>query len=288
MPNSMTGFSCEEHKAEWGELSCEIRSVNHRYLEPIIRLPEHLRVLEPKVRDQLRKLLCRGKVEVSVQLTLADSNQQGLQINQSLLKSVISAATQMKESYQAIGPIDPIRLLGWPGVVLQEGIETDVIQRAAHELVEKTLAGLTEHRNREGKVLRKHIEERLCQIDELVNHVKGVMPEVITKQKVKLQQRLDELEGELDQVRIEQEIVLIANKVDVNEELDRLVTHLDEVRHILRQQGPIGRRLDFMMQELNREANTLSSKSIASETSQVAVSIKVLIEQMREQIQNIE
>jgi uncharacterized protein (TIGR00255 family) len=288
MPNSMTGFARQLQQADWGEISCEIRSVNHRYLEPSIRLPELLRSLEPTIRENLRKLLQRGKVEVNFQLTLTQGKQQGVTLNNDLLQALINAVAQVKEQYHDTAAADPVRLLQWPGVVEQTTPDTDVIQETAAELLHVTLQALIAHREREGQVLQGHIQDRLTQISALVKEVRAQLPSILSAQKNKLRQRLNDLTNELDENRLEQEIVLIANKADVDEELDRLDTHLVEVGHILNQSGAIGRRLDFMMQELNREANTLSSKSLASETTQIAVSMKVLIEQMREQIQNIE
>ena len=288
MPQSMTGFARQIEQAIWGELSCEIRSVNHRYLEPTIRLPELLRPFESEVRERLRKSLQRGKVEVNLQLTLSDSGAQSITVNRELLGSLVAAIGEIGELSPGVAAADPVRLLQWPGIIERSSTDVDVINTAASHLLQKTLALLVDHRQREGVVLREHIEERLSQIAVFVAQVREQMPLILSAQKEKLRQRLEEFKEELDENRVEQEMVLLANKADVAEELDRLDTHLSEVRHILQQSGAIGRRLDFMMQELNREANTLSSKSLTSETTQIAVSIKVLIEQMREQIQNIE
>lgn len=288
MPNSMTGFARISTQESWGEISCEIRSVNHRYLEPSIRLPETLRALEPIIRDQLRKQLQRGKVDVSFQVSISNQTPDALSINNDVLKTLLSAADQIKQLHNDTAPIDAVRLLQFPGVIQQTAIDTDLIQALAKKLLDQALKGLLKHRAREGQELQNLIEERLTEIGALVVQVRDKMPAILSAQKDKLTQRLSELKAELDENRVEQEIVIIANKADVAEELDRLDTHLIEVRHILGQKGAIGRRLDFMMQELNREANTLSSKSLTSNTTQIAVSLKVLIEQMREQIQNIE
>ncbi len=288
MPHSMTGFARKTEQADWGEISCEIRSVNHRYLEPTLRLPELLRSIEPSIRDQLRKRLHRGKVEVSFQLNLDQSSQESLSLNIGILKSLTASVEQVKDLYPEMATVDPLRLLQWPGVIEQSALDTDAIQKTANSLLKHTLSSLIEHRHREGLELQGLIEERLQEIAQLVVDVRERMPDILDAQKSKLEQRLAELKTDLDESRVEQEIVLLANKADVAEELDRLETHLTEVRHILKQSGAIGRRLDFMMQELNREANTLSSKSLATDTTQAAVSVKVLIEQMREQIQNIE
>jgi uncharacterized protein (TIGR00255 family) len=288
MPNSMTGFARTDGQASWGDVSCEIRSVNHRYLEPSIRLPESLRSLEPIVREQLRKQLQRGKVDVSFHVSLNKDAPEAMGINTDVLKTLLSAAEQIKQLHNDTAPIDALRLLQFPGVIQQATIDADLIQALAKSLLEQALESLLKHRAREGLELQNLIDARLNEISVLVVQVRKKMPAILAAQKDKLKLRLDELKTELDENRLEQEMTILANKADVAEELDRLDTHLIEVRHILGQQGTIGRRLDFMMQELNREANTLSSKSLTSDTTQIAVSLKVLIEQMREQIQNIE
>jgi len=288
MPNSMTGFARTDGQASWGDVSCEIRSVNHRYLEPSIRLPESLRALEPMVREQLRRHLQRGKVDVSFQVSLNKDSPDALSVNTDILKTLLSAAEQIKQLHNDTAPIDAVRLLQFPGVIQQATIDADLIQALAKSVLEQTLESLLKHRTREGQELHNLIGTRLDEIAVLVTKVREKMPAILHAQKDKLKQRLAEFKTELDANRLEQEMTILANKADVAEELDRLDTHLIEVRHILGQQGSIGRRLDFMMQELNREANTLSSKSLTSDTSQIAVSLKVLIEQMREQIQNIE
>jgi uncharacterized protein (TIGR00255 family) len=288
MPNSMTGFARTDGQASWGDVSCEIRSVNHRYLEPSIRLPESLRSLEPIVREQLRKQLQRGKVDVSFHVSLNKDAPEAMGINTDVLKTLLSAAEQIKQLHNDTAPIDALRLLQFPGVIQQATIDADLIQALAKSLLEQALESLLKHRAREGLELQNLIDARLNEISVLVVQVRKKMPAILSAQKDKLKLRLDELKTELDENRLEQEMTILANKADVAEELDRLDTHLIEVRHILGQQGAIGRRLDFMMQELNREANTLSSKSLTSDTTQIAVSLKVLIEQMREQIQNIE
>jgi uncharacterized protein (TIGR00255 family) len=287
-PRSMTGFAREVEQYPWGEISCELRSVNHRYLEPMIRLPELLRPLEPVIRENLRAKLQRGKVEVNFQLELATQGDQGIALNTEKLNALMGAVEKIKTGHKDIAPVDPVRLLQWPGIVEEMAPDSEEIQQTGNNLLNKTLKSLVEHRQREGLVLKSHIDERLTQISELVAEVRTIVPQALQAQKEKLVSRLEELKSDMDENRLEQEMVLLANKSDVAEELDRLDTHITEVKHILDQSGAIGRRLDFMMQELNREANTLSSKALTTDTSQAAVSIKVLIEQMREQIQNIE
>jgi uncharacterized protein (TIGR00255 family) len=288
----MTGFARQELQATWGTLSCEMRSVNHRYLEPLIRLPESLRSLETVARELCRKHLQRGKIEVNIYLSVNSVQAEGLNINHGLVEQLTNAVSQLGQvlSNKAIlvAPVDLLRLLQWPGVVEQQDVDTDVITVAAKTLLAETLAVLIEHRQREGLELQAHIEQRLVSIGDYVARVREQMPSILASQKDKLQQRLRDLQVEVEQERFAQEVAILANKADVDEELDRLSTHIEEVKYILAQKGAIGRRLDFMMQELNREANTLSSKAIHADTTQAAVSLKVLIEQMREQIQNIE
>lgn len=288
MPYSMTGFARKTHQAEWGEISCEIRSVNHRYLEPSFRLPELIRSAEPELRDLLRKQLQRGKVEINIQLNLNKQSESNLAINEGNLKELSDAIAKVTKIYPKTADIDALQLLQWPGVLEQSQLDVAAIETSAINLTKQTLSNLLEHRQREGAELQQLIDDRLTEIDTLVEKVRSEMPLILEAQKNRIREKLLEFKTELDETRLEQEMVLLANKADVAEELDRLQTHLVEVQHILKQKGAIGRRLDFMMQELNREANTLSSKSLTSETTQAAVSIKVLIEQMREQIQNIE
>jgi len=286
----MTGFSRQERQDSWGTLSCEIRSVNHRYLEPMIRLPESLRSLETYIRDLCRKNLHRGKVEVNLHLNVNTTESESTTINHRLVEELVGAVNQVTQvdSKTLFAPVDPLRVLQWPGVLTQQEIDMSAVEDVAKELLQNTLNLLIEHRQREGVELQNHIEHRLDGIAEYVVSVQEHMPSILQTQKEKLQQRLQDLAVDLDEERLLQEVALLANKADVDEELDRLNTHITEVKHILKQKGAIGRRLDFMMQELNREANTLSSKAIHTDTTQAAVSLKVLIEQMREQIQNIE
>ena len=291
MPNSMTGFARQEQQADWGSLSCEIRSVNQRYLEPFIRLPESLRLLEPAIREKCRRTLQRGKVEITLQLTLNMAQANALTVNKTLVSQLATAAADVVDGMGSVHPVaalSPLDVLQWPGVLEQAHVDMNEIATAAKTLFSHTLDSLLEHRQREGVELQSQIEQRLVAIDGYVDDVRQQMPAIIQAQKEKLQQRLLDLAETIDEDRLAQEVAILVNKSDVDEELDRLSIHLTEVKHILSQQGAIGRRLDFMMQELNREANTLSSKAIHTDTTQTAVSLKVLIEQMREQIQNIE
>lgn len=288
MPRSMTGFARIEAQQSWGTLACEIRSVNHRYLEPTIRLPEQLRTIENDFRVLLKKKLSRGKVEANIHIKLEDGNQDSLALNEELAKNIHALAAQISDSIPNAAPINPLDILRWPGVLKTTELNIKNIQDSAITAFNEALDKLIENRQREGAELRQVIEQKLHSIEEKVIAVRKVLPEILAQNQVKLREKLDSLKTELDEDRLTQELVYIAQKTDVAEELDRLDAHLVEIRLALTQQQPIGRRLDFLMQELNREANTLSSKSISIDTTQHAVDIKVLIEQMREQIQNIE
>ncbi|MFL0801060.1 MAG: YicC family protein [Agarilytica sp.] len=288
MPRSMTGFARQEVQHSWGSLSCEVRSVNHRYLEPSIRLPESLRSIEPNLREQLRKKLSRGKVEATIYLKTESKEDAQLGLNQSLSNKIIELAETVQNQLQKPAELDAIDILRWPGVIQTAEIDSDALNKATLELFNQTLKQLIANREREGEELAQLVEARLVGIGEAVVKVRENMPALLEQQQQKLRAKLDTLKVEVDEERFSQEAVYIAQKSDVAEELDRLEAHIVEVRHTVKQGGPIGRRLDFLMQELNREANTLSSKSLSSDTTQSAVDVKVLIEQMREQIQNIE
>jgi len=287
MTRSMTAFARQEAEHEWGSLSWEIRSVNHRYLEPHLRLPENLKELEGFLRERLRKTLSRGKVECTLRFT-PEAKVQQLVVNESYAKEVIQAAESVQGMLSNHQALDALELLRWPGVLQDTKIDMDLVKSSAKELFGKALEDLLEGRGREGVELATLINQRLDAVSDIVAEVREKMPQILQNQRDNLAQRLEELKAELDETRLEQEMALLAQKADVDEEMDRLDTHVQEVRRVLKQKGPIGRRLDFLMQELNREANTLSSKSIVASTTQCAVELKVLIEQMREQIQNIE
>ncbi|WP_415897171.1 YicC/YloC family endoribonuclease [Neptuniibacter sp. QD72_48] len=287
MTRSMTAFARQEAEHEWGSLSWEIRSVNHRYLEPHLRLPENLKELEGFLREQLRKNLSRGKVECTLRFN-PEAKVQQLVVNPAYAQEVVQAAEQIQGMLKEHQALDPLELLRWPGVLQDTKLDMDLVKKSAKDLFGTSLKDLIEGRGREGVELATLINQRLDAISEIVKEVREKMPQILQNQRDNLNQRLAELKVELDEGRVEQEIALLAQKADVDEEMDRLDTHVQEVRRVLKQKGPIGRRLDFLMQELNREANTLSSKSIVASTTQCAVELKVLIEQMREQIQNIE
>jgi uncharacterized protein (TIGR00255 family) len=289
MPRSMTGFARREAKLPWGTLVWEIRSVNHRYLEPSFRLPEDFREIEPHLRDAMRKALQRGKVEASLSVQWEQEGESELGVNLNKIAQLTKAAQQINGLLGAIAaPVNALDILRWPGVIQKQELDREEMHKAALELFDLALEGLIEHRSREGAELQQLIINRLDSVSIQVINVRARMPEILAAQREKLQTKLAALQVELEPERLEQEIVLLAQKADVDEELDRLDTHVIEVKRSLKQTDSLGRRLDFLMQELNREANTLSSKSIVSETTQAAVELKVLIEQMREQVQNIE
>lgn len=289
MPRSMTGFARREAKLPWGTAVWEIRSVNHRYLEPSFRLPEDFREIEPNLRDTMRKSLQRGKVEASLTIQWEQEGETELGINLNRVAQLTKAAQQINGLLGAdAAPVNALDILKWPGVIQKQELDREAMQQAALSLFEQALEGLIEHRTREGNELEQLILQRLDAVSAQVLAVRARLPEILQTQREKLQIKLAVLQIDLDPERLEQEIVLLAQKADVDEELDRLDTHVLEVKRSLKQTDSLGRRLDFLMQELNREANTLSSKSIVSDTTQAAVELKVLIEQMREQVQNIE
>ncbi|WP_308364748.1 MULTISPECIES: YicC/YloC family endoribonuclease [unclassified Microbulbifer] len=285
---SMTAFGRAEAPYATGTATWELRSVNHRYLEPLFRLPETARPLESQLREKLRKQLARGKVELTLSLKATGSESASLEVNRELVRALAQAADSVAAELPNTAPLNPLELLQWPGAIAE--LQTDVEQQAQAILTafDEALCQLNANREREGAELRKFIETRLQRVEEQVARVRELLPQILQAQREKLRGRLEELLAELDRDRLEQEMVFLAQKADVDEELDRLDAHVAETRRVLKGGGPIGRRLDFLMQEFNREANTLSSKSAVTDTTQAAVELKVLIEQMREQVQNIE
>ena len=288
MTHSMTAFSRQQADSEWGSLTWEIRSVNHRYLEVSIRLPENFRGLESSLREKLRQKLKRGKVDCQLHFQKFESGTSELHIDKELVTNLLNAGAQVHKFIKTDPQLNTIDILKWPGVITDQRIDTGVFEEQVTQLFDQTLDGLISARKREGGALQLQVSDRIESIKKIVFSIKSKMPDIIFNQRQALLNRLIELKAELDPMRIEQEIVLLAQKADVDEELDRLDSHLHEVERIIESTGQKGRRLDFLMQELNREANTLSSKSVVAETTLNAVELKVLIEQMREQIQNIE
>lgn len=286
MIHSMTGYARREVTGDWGSATWEIRSVNQRYLETYWRMPENFRGLEPQLRDKIRKQLQRGKVENNLRFEPGQSQNDELTLNQDLAKKIIQNAEWVQQ--QAGGQINPLDILRWPGVMETPEQDVDAISQELLKLWQATLTDFIASRASEGEKIQAMIEARLDAITEQATFVRSRLPQIIEWQRDKLRTRLTEVAEELDENRLEQEIVLLAQKLDVAEELDRLDAHVTETHNILKKGGTCGRRLDFMMQEFNREANTLASKSIDADITKAAVELKVLIEQMREQIQNIE
>lgn len=288
MIRSMTAFARQETKQDWGSASWELRSVNQRYLETYIRLPEQFRSLEPVIRERIRNRLTRGKVECNLRFELNPSSQQTeLHLNENLAQQLIQAAKWVQDQ-SGTAQLNPVDILRWPGVMAAEEQDLDAIGNHLLSVLDKTLDDFIQGREREGAALKQLIEQRLEGIAAEVQKVRAHMPEILQWQRDKLTSKLEDANIQLDNNRVEQELILLAQRIDVAEELDRLEAHIKETNTILNKKEAVGRRLDFMMQEFNREANTLGSKSINADVTNSAIELKVLIEQMREQIQNIE
>ena len=287
MPRSMTAFARNTVDFSWGSITCELRSVNHRLLEAGFRMPETLRQVEMSLREIARKKLTRGKVDISLQVAL-NNDDATVHIDMALAGRTIEIAQTLASELLNPAPISPLDIMRWPGVLTEQSVETENLHGAAIKTFTEAVDQLLEGRQREGDKLAEMIEERLCGIETQVAIVRENLPSILDHQRVRLHEKLEHLRAQVDSDRLEQEMVIISNRADVDEELDRLAAHISEIRRVLKSQEAIGRRLDFLMQELNREANTLGSKSIAGVTTQASVELKVLIEQMREQIQNLE
>ena len=288
MPRSMTAFDRREARGDWGKLVWELRSVNHRYLDLSPRLPEDLRQIESVVRERVSQRLGRGKVECTLKFSPAAGAAAAIELNWPYAEQLIGACKDLAERLPGAAPVSPVELLRVPGVVRESERDLEPIAQAAVDLLDQCLAGLVETREREGAKLAELIDSRAQRVAELAAELRPKLSEINAKVREKLLARLAEIEAPADNSRLEQELVFVAQRMDVDEELDRLVTHVEEIQRVLKRKEPIGRRLDFLMQELNREANTLGSKAAATEMTQTAVEMKVLIEQMREQIQNLE
>ena len=288
MIRSMTAFARISVENAEAELTWELRSVNHRYLEAFVRLPDELRAMEPRVRERVNARLGRGKLECVLRCRWVAQMATALELDQDRLKAVVDACRRVeKRSAEATSP-GVMDLLRWPGVVSEPEPDTSQVQQQALALLDQALEELVATREREGEKIKELLAARLHGIEQQVEKARQRLPEVQAKIREKLESRLAELEARVDTDRLEQELVFLVQKTDVDEELDRLETHVMEVRRVLERDEPVGRRLDFLMQEFNREANTLGSKSADSETTGVSVELKVLIEQMREQVQNVE
>ena len=285
---SMTGFARREATGPWGTLVCELRSVNHRFLECGFRLPDEVRALEPELRQLASRELKRGKVDCTMSFRATHGAEIALDIDQQALERVLGRVRELASVLPGNHTVNLVDVLRWPGVVREDNTGSEEVVATARKVFIETVADLGAARAREGVRLRELIEQRCVSLDSLVSQVRARLPEVQTKVRDRLNDRLAELKAQVDQDRLEQELALLLQRLDVDEELDRLTGHIAEIRRITAANEPAGRRLDFLMQELNREANTLSSKSQDLETTRAAVEMKVTIEQMREQVQNIE
>ncbi|WP_296260756.1 MULTISPECIES: YicC/YloC family endoribonuclease [unclassified Pseudomonas] len=287
MVHSMTAFARAERAGPQGTLSWELRSVNHRYLEPHLRLPESFRDLEGSVREALRQGLSRGKVECTLRFT-EETTGKPLQVNRERASQLVAAAETVASLIKQPSALNPLEVLAWPGVLVADATDPQALNNDALALFNEALNELKAGRAREGADLARLLDERLTSIKTEIATLRTLVPQMLAAQRQKVLDRFADMRAELDPQRLEQEMVLLAQKSDVAEELDRLSTHVTEVRRVLKTGGQAGRRLDFLMQELNREANTLGSKAFDPRSTQAAVNLKVLIEQMREQVQNIE
>ena len=286
MTASMTAFARMEDSGIWGRAIWEIRTVNHRYLDMSIRLPEELRMLENTIRELISGKIKRGKVDCNLRYEPDDAKTGKLPVNTAFAEKLIQAANAL--SIPKAGPVNPLDVLRWPGVIEREAVDIESLGKNLLVSLDKGLHALVESRQREGRKLQIMLLDRCTLAQTQIKDIRGKLPEITEKIRDRYIKRARELKVELDQERLEQEMLILAQKMDVAEELDRLDTHIEEVHRVLKQATPVGRRLDFLMQEMNREANTLGSKAANVDMSNVSVELKVLIEQMREQIQNIE
>jgi uncharacterized protein (TIGR00255 family) len=288
MLHSMTGFARESVETPLGTLTWEIRAVNHRYLDVQFKLPEDLRPKEQDFRQQASVVLGRGKIECGLYFRRAMDQQTEMQIDTDLVELLSARISELSATLPATTAVNPIEILRWPGVMKPPEIDAEPLFEHASALLDTALQSIAGMRLSEGNRIAEMLESRCAEIEVIATSVRKRMPEVLAASRAKQQERLDKLDVEADPARLEVELALIAQKIDVDEELDRLESHLVEIRDALNDEKAVGRRLDFLMQELNREANTLGSKSADTASTKAAVDLKVLIEQMREQIQNVE
>lgn len=285
---SMTGYASQETNTKQGVLMIECRSVNHRYLELQLKLDDNLRAFEATAREMIQAKLGRGKVDIRMNMMREAGVDSVPQLNHTVLQQIAESAKTAAQYFPHTQPVNMLDILRMPGVLMSEALDADALEADFKKGLAQVLQHLIDARAREGEKLKAVILDRLHQIEQHVTKVKPMMPNLITQYQAKLSVKLHEVTNSHDDDRIRQEMVLYAQRIDVDEELSRLDSHIAEVKRILNAGGAVGKRLDFLMQEMNREANTLGSKSVAVETSQISMELKVLIEQMREQIQNIE
>lgn len=288
MTLSMTGYASQEYNSSGGILLVELRSVNHRYLELLIKPDDNLRNFEPTIREQIQAKLGRGKVDCRISLVRNNAMQAAPVLDHSLLQQIAESAKMAAEYFPHTQPVNMLEILRMPGVLQTEPLDTDTLEQDLKIALNAALDDLIAAKAREGEKLKAIILDRLHEVEGLVVKVKPMMPTLVKQYQEKLTAKLVEAHASNDDERIRQEIVLFAQRIDVDEELSRLDSHISEVKRILNDKAAAGKRLDFLMQEMNREANTLGSKSVAIETSQISMQLKVLIEQMREQMMNIE
>jgi uncharacterized protein (TIGR00255 family) len=289
MIRSMTGYAGAEAQLNFGRLAWELRSVNHRYFEVGMRLPEDFRPLESEIRRLLGETLSRGKVDVVLRFTPEESAKAGnLVLNEPLARQILALYAELNDIAGQHTQPALMNVLRWPGVLQEQATDPEPLHKAALDLLQQAIASLHETRGREGQKLEQALRERLEGIKHWVGEIRGWLPEIRTALRQKMNDRVEALQQPLEPGRLEQEVAFLAQKIDVDEELDRLDAHVSETMRVLDLDEPVGRRLDFLMQEFNRESNTLSSKSVDNRTTQAAVELKVLVEQMREQTQNIE
>lgn len=285
---SMTGYAAQEKSLDNATLILELRAVNSRYLDLHFKLDDNLRSLEPLMRERIGEQLSRGKIECKLNLMARTSAPQAAQIDPAMLQQLAAMQATAKQHFPQSRELSVADILRWPGVLISEAGAESQLAEEVKALLQEGLQALNASRAREGEKLKGLILERLVQIERLVETVKPLLPTLTQEYQAKLEAKLNDSLKNLDPERLAQELVLFAQRIDVDEELGRLTAHISEVKRILNSDAPAGKRLDFLMQELNREANTLGSKSVAVETTKVSMELKVLIEQMREQIQNIE
>ncbi len=288
MLHSMTGFARESVESDIGTLTWELRAVNHRFLDIQFKLPEEMRPWEQNFRQQVAAELNRGKVECALHFRRAFNQQSEIEINTELVELISTRIKEMSAELPATGAVNPFDVMRWPGVVQQAEIDAEPLFAQADKLLKSALAAIRAMRASEGARIADMLASRCADIESISKSVRSRMPQVLEAARAKQRERIEKLDIDADPGRLEMELALIAQKLDVDEELDRLDSHIVEIRDVLQREEPVGRRLDFLMQELNREANTLGSKSNDTETTKAAVELKVLIEQMREQIQNVE
>ncbi|MBI2383047.1 MAG: YicC family protein [Gammaproteobacteria bacterium] len=288
MIRSMTGYARVETQGPWGRLSWELRSVNHRYLDLQIKMPEEFRALESELRQTGAARIARGKVEAGLRLSREGAVAPPIELDAERLRNLREALDVVSHDLGGTTAPEPMRVLAWPGIVKQEAADFAPLHAIALKLFEKAVVDFNQTRGREGERMGQFLRERCDAIADLVARVRVRLPEVRTQWLERVRTRCREIGVEVDNARLEQELALAAQRLDVEEEMSRLLSHIQEVQDVLKREDAVGRRLDFLMQEFNREANTLSSKSQDAEMTRCAVEMKVIIEQMREQVQNIE